>query len=146
MRTSDRIEAMGRSGLNCSQILATLALDLRGEDNPQLVGAMSGLAGGLGFTGGTCGCLTAGACVLGMYAGAQSADENDDERLLLLVSELVDWFDERYGARAGGTRCDQLLAAFPGGTATVCPALIGDTFAKLKELLVEEGFELDGGR
>lgn len=145
MRTSDQIEELGRAGLNCSQILATLALDLRGEQNPQLVGALSGLAGGLGFTGGTCGCLTAGACVLGMYAGTSPAGD-DDERLLLLVSELVDWFEERYGAEAGGTRCDQILAAFPGGTATVCPALIAATFSTVKELLVGEGFELDGGR
>ena len=55
MRAADRIAELGSQGMYCSQILLTLGLDLRGEDNPELVKSMAGLAGGLGFTGGTCG-------------------------------------------------------------------------------------------
>lgn len=56
----DRVLALSRYGYFCSQILAILALETVGEDDPGLVKAMGGLNGGVGFSGGCCGCLSGG--------------------------------------------------------------------------------------
>ena len=58
----DRILELSRYGYFCSQILAILMLETTGEENPGLVRAMGGLNGGVGFSGGCCGCMTGGAC------------------------------------------------------------------------------------
>ena len=51
-------------GFHCSQILLFLGLEAQGKSNPDLIRAMSGLAGGVGFCGDTCGALTGGACLI----------------------------------------------------------------------------------
>ena len=53
----DRMRELKQQGFFCSQILMTLGLELQGKENPELIRAMNGLAGGLGFTGETCGAL-----------------------------------------------------------------------------------------
>lgn len=151
MKAADRIEELGRHGLYCSQILLTLGLELRGEANPQMVASVAGLAGGVGFSGGTCGSLTGGACLLGLYAGRgkpdTAADDSaaDDDRLQLLALELVEWFEERYGGEFGGTTCDDILGGSASHMLDRCPGIVAATFSKVKELLVEEGFDLGGG-
>lgn len=144
MRSSERIAELGGRGLYCSQILLTLGLDLRGETNPQLVKAMTGLAGGMGFSGKTCGSLTGGACLLGLYAGRGSVDEEEDPRIQLLVTELVDWFEERFGEQYGGIACDDITEGKSSNMISRCPGIVAETFQKVKDLLVEEGFELGG--
>jgi hypothetical protein len=140
-----RIEELGRQGMFCSQILLTLVLELRGEENPQLVGSVEALAGGMGFSGRTCGCLTGGACALGAYAGRGTVDSAPDLRLNDMVVDLVQWFEERFGAEGGSTRCDDILQASVDDPASPCPAIIAETFIRVKELLIEEGIDLRGG-
>lgn len=144
MRAADRVAELGSRGLHCSQILLTLGLELRGEDNPRLVGSVAGLGGGVGFTGGTCGSLTGGACLLGLYAGRGSAEEEEDHRLQLMVAQLVDWFEQRFGEEYGGTTCDAILDGKASNMVTRCPAVVTETFQKVKDLLIEEGFDLAG--
>ncbi|MBZ0309444.1 MAG: C-GCAxxG-C-C family protein, partial [Anaerolineae bacterium] len=69
MNEPDRMKKLKEQGFFCSQIIMILGLELQGKENPDLVRAMHGLAGGLGFTGETCGALTGGSSVLGVYAG-----------------------------------------------------------------------------
>jgi len=88
-----------RQGFFCSQILMLLGLELQGKTNPDLVRTMQALAGGLGFTGETCGSLTGGACLLGLYAGKGRPEDEDDPRLLFMVEDLVRWFKEDYGQK-----------------------------------------------
>ena len=61
MTDQDRMLELKRQGFFCSQILMILALELQRRENAPLVRASHGLAGGLGFTGETCGALTGGA-------------------------------------------------------------------------------------
>jgi hypothetical protein len=129
----------------CSQVLVTMALDLLGRDDPTLVRAMEGLAGGLGFTGDTCGTLSAGAVALGLWAGRGRAEEDEDPTLIFMIEDLVRWFNEGYGNEYGGIRCREILAGDPNAQATRCPVMVAGTFQKVKELLVDNGFDLSVG-
>ena len=65
----DRIMELSRYGYFCGQILAILMLETIGEENPELVKAMGGLNGGVGFSQGCCGCMTGGACLISLFTG-----------------------------------------------------------------------------
>ncbi len=56
-------------GYHCSQMIMIMTLETIGEENPQLVKALGGLGGGIGYCGDTCGCLTGGACAIGYFLG-----------------------------------------------------------------------------
>ena len=140
----ERMRELKQQGFFCSQILMILGLELQGKENSDLVRAMHGLAGGLGFTGETCGALTGGACLLGLYAGKGSPAEEENLRLNFMIEDLVKWFKAGYSQEYGGLRCEAILSGVPNGQATRCPVLVAGTFQKVKELLVENGFDLVG--
>ena len=139
-----RMQELKQQGFFCSQILIILGLEMKGKSNPDLVRCMHGLVGGLGFTGETCGTLTGGACLLGLYAGKGLPEEQEDPRLLLMIEALVKWFKERFGAQYGGITCNQILEDNPKNQLTRCPHLVAETYQQVKELLVENGFDLSG--
>ncbi|MEN6321334.1 MAG: DVU_1555 family C-GCAxxG-C-C protein [Syntrophaceae bacterium] len=139
-----RMRELAKQGFFCSQILIILGLELQGKSNPDLVRCMHGLAGGLGFTGETCGTLTGGACLLGLYAGKGLPAEERDPRLFLMIEALVTWFKEKYGAQYSGITCNQILENNLKNRSTRCPPLVAETYQKVKELLVENGFDLSG--
>lgn len=139
------IELAGQ-GFYCSQILLFLGLEAQGKHNPDLIRTMAGLAGGLGFSGGVCGALTGGACLLGLYAGRGAPEEMEDPRLNSMISELIDWFAEKCTGLYGGIHCDSILADDPNNQRTRCPGLVTETYEKVKVLLVENGFDLAEGR
>ena len=72
MELMERIMEHAQSGYFCSQILMKLLLETVGEENPALVGAAGGLCGGVGFTSNTCGCMTAGACMISYFTGKRA--------------------------------------------------------------------------
>ena len=139
-----RMMELKHQGFFCSQILIILGLEMQGKSNPDLVRCMHGLAGGLGFTGETCGTLTGGACLLGLYAGKGAPAEPEDPRLLFMIEALVKWFKERFGAQYGGVTCNHILEDNPKNQLTRCPHLVAETYQRVKELLVENGFDLSG--
>lgn len=139
------IELAGQ-GFYCSQILLFMGLESQGKSNPDLIRAMSALAGGLGFSGDVCGALTGGACLLGLYAGRGTAGEREDEKLNVMVSELVAWFSGEFGKLHGGIRCEAILGDDPKARATKCPSLVLETYEKVNSLLIENGYDLSGAR
>ncbi|HYA43326.1 MAG TPA: C-GCAxxG-C-C family protein [Syntrophobacteraceae bacterium] len=141
-----RMLQLAHQGFYCSQILLFMGLEAQGKKNPDLIRSMAGLAGGLGFSGEVCGALTGGACLLGLYAGRGAPDEEEDERLNLMISELVEWFSDEYGRKYGGTRCDAILDDDPAGRTTRCPSIVLGTYEKVKYLLAQNDFDLSGGR
>lgn len=140
----DRMIELRKQGFFCSQILMILGLELQGKTNPDLVRSMHALSGGIGFTGETCGALTGGACLLGLYAGKGTPDEEDNPRLMFTLEDLVKWFKSEYGQAYGGIRCDDILGADGRNMGARCPAIVAGVFHKVKELLVENGFDLAG--
>jgi C_GCAxxG_C_C family probable redox protein len=140
----DSLMTLRKQGFYCSQILILQGLEQMGKTNPDLVRAMHGLAGGLGFTGELCGALTGGASLLGLYAGKGTPEQEEDPRLIFMVEDLVKWFKAEYAARFGGIRCEEILAGDGQNQARRCPLLVAGVLQKTKDLLVENGFSLSG--
>lgn len=135
-----RIAQLHAQGFHCSQILILLGLEQQEKSNPDLVRSMTGLAGGLGFTGKNCGALTGAVCLLGLYAGRGEVEERENHVLNAMIEELVEWFEERFGKEYGGIDCATILQDDPWNRLTRCPQLVTETYAKAKELLEENGF------
>ncbi|NMB68232.1 MAG: C_GCAxxG_C_C family protein [Chloroflexi bacterium] len=144
MEDMDRIIELKQQGFFCSQVLLIMGLEMQGKANPDLVRAAQGLAGGLGFTGELCGALSGGATLLGLYAGKGTPEQEDDPRLHFMIEDLVKWFKTEYGEPFGGIRCEEIIAGDSQNTTRRCPLMVAGVFQKVKELLVENGYDLSG--
>jgi hypothetical protein len=140
----ERMRELKQQGFFCSQMLLILGMELQGKTDPDLVRAMHALAGGIGFTGEICGALAGGACLLGLYAGKGMPEEEEKPELNFMLEDLVRWFKNGYGQTYGGIRCEEIVGGNPQNMSTRCPAMVAGTFQKVKELLVENGFDLAG--
>lgn len=138
-----RVAELALKGYKCSHILVQIGLDALGRDNPELLRAMSGLAGGMGC-GLACGALTGGCCLIGMYAGGDGQGDGEHEKLPRMLEEYVDWFREECEQRFGGSDCAQITGGNPMQRAERCPGLILECVRKAREVLEANGFELDG--
>lgn len=137
---SFRMMELAMQGFNCSQILLIMALEAQGKENPDLVRAMSGLLGGLGC-GKVCGALTGGCCLLGLYAGKDSSENNAADCLSDMLSRFVEWFETEYTARYGGINCSEILQDDARNKMSRCPAIVLESLEKLKAILAENGYE-----
>ncbi len=144
MEDMERIRELRQQGFFCSQIILILGLEMQGKTNPELIRAMHGLAGGLGFSGELCGALTGGACLLGLYSGKGTPEQEEDPRLIFMNEDLVKWFKSEYGQPFGGIRCEEILSGDSQNQVKRCPLMVAGVFQKVKELLVENGFDLSG--
>lgn len=135
-----RMMELQKQGLYCSQVLVSMGLQDQGKSNPDLVRAVRALAGGIGFSQDTCGALTGGACLLGLYAGKADPGEMDDPRLNLMVQALVAWFREEIGEQYGDTTCYAIVEGDFNNAPSRCPGIVAKTYQKARELLVENGF------
>jgi C_GCAxxG_C_C family probable redox protein len=146
MNDLDKITQLKAQGFYCSQILMLMGMELQGISNPDLVRSMQSLAGGVGFSGNLCGALTGGACLFGLYAGKGKPEEPEDERLNLMLLELVNWFEANTGKQYNGTNCDQILDGKQSNIPLRCPGIIQAVWQKSKDILVDYGFDLNGTR
>jgi hypothetical protein len=140
----ERMKELKDQGFYCSQILLIMGMELQGKSDPDLVRAIQGLAGGLGFTGELCGALSGGACLLGLYAGKGNPEEDENPRLNFMIEDLVAWFKATYGQKYGDIRCETIMLHEVNSRVPPCPAIVSATLHKVKELLVENGFDLAG--
>ena len=138
-----RMMELALQGYNCSQILILMALDAQGKENPELVRAMTGLLGGLGC-GKVCGALTGGCCLLGLYAGKGAAEESADERLPLMLNQLVEWFEHEFTQLYGGVNCSEITRDDARLRLFRCPEIVRMTFEKLREILAAHDYDLSG--
>lgn len=135
-----RMTELQTQGFHCSQILLLIALERQGKQNPDLIRSMSGLANGLGDTGKICGALTGGVCLLGLYAGRGSSEEQEHPLFTVMVQAFIRWFEDAYGARYGGIDCQSILEDDPWNRMLRCPVMVVDTYAKVMSLLNENGY------
>jgi len=135
-----RVMELAMQGYQCSQILMLIALEAQGKQNPDLVRAISGLLGGMGC-GKTCGALTAGCCVLALYASKDSADGNTDERLQGMLSSFVEWFENEYTTRYNGIDCAAIVQDDMRNKMARCPGIVMESLEKLKAILAENNYE-----
>ena len=145
-RTTDEIVMqmieLAEKNYNCSQIMMILALQREGKENPGLVRAMSGLGDGCGFFNETCGIMTGAASLLGWYAGKGADGEEESEKLLPMLQDLDDWFQQEIGAKYSGTRCKDIAGELVGTPECkqICGGIIFQTYTKLDEILAANGF------
>lgn len=139
-----RMFDLAQQGFTCGQVLMLLGLEAQGKTNPDLVRAMSGLAGGLGFSGKTCGALIGGVCLLGLYAGRGKAEEKEHDRFELMVNELVEWFGEYM---QGNYVCAQILGdeLESKQVSIKCGNIVAATYDKIQEILEANGLDPAGG-
>jgi C_GCAxxG_C_C family probable redox protein len=135
-----RVLDLAMQGFQCSQILVQISLEAQGKENPELVSAMTGLTGGMG-SGKTCGALTGGCCVLGLYAGKSSAEQNADDRLQTMQTRFVEWFETGYTARFGSIECAGIVQDDMRNRMARCPTIVMESLEKLKEILDEHNYE-----
>jgi len=139
-----RMMELAQQGFHCSEILLFTGLEAQGKVNPDLIKAMSALAGGIGFSGEACGALTGGACLLGLYAGRGAAEQEEDPRSKVMIQELVDWFSQKYGQAYGGIRCREITEDDPNVAPTRCPRIVAAVHKKVKSLLSDNGIPWEG--
>ena len=84
-----------RQGYCCSQLLVQLLVQAQGREVPDLVRALHGLCHGIGQSGGPCGLLTGGACVLALLAGKGAEGEEPHPMLAPLLNDYASWVYER---------------------------------------------------
>lgn len=140
---SMRMMELSMQGFGCSQIMLLLALEAQGKSNPDLVRTMSGLQGGLGSSGKLCGSLTAGSCLLSLYAGRGSAEETEDSNLPGMIQTLVEWFEQEYTSKYGGTDCSVIMQGDARNQITRCPTIVAETFNKVKEILADNNIDFN---
>lgn len=133
MDAFDRIMELSREGLYCAQIMVQLALDAEGKENPELIEAVRGLCGGFAWSGGPCGALSGGACLLSLLGRGLEISEREE-----LVAEFHRWFAGRT-AQFGGEDCNDITGGDRGNMFSVCPGVIIDSYEKCVELLAERG-------
>ncbi len=124
----DEILKLSGQGFNCSQILMILGTE---EENPDLLRAVGALGGGMGFSGGACGALSGGCCLLGYHMGKGAVEETPDDQMKPLIQEYVDWFAKTYGT----CDCRQILDGDWSNRSKRCPPLVESCFEKLMALL-----------
>ena len=131
------------AGYCCSQIVVQLGLEVQGTENPGLVKAMAGLCHGFPAMDGTCGAVSGAACLIAYYGGKGAPDEEESDRLPLMLSELSDWFKEYSSSRFKGIRCSDIVEDGQLDTA-ICGGLVSKCYGKALTILVENGFDLEG--
>ncbi|SFG30100.1 C_GCAxxG_C_C family probable redox protein [Desulfotomaculum arcticum] len=140
-----RMFELAQQGFSCAQVLMLMGLEAQGQTNPELVRAMNGLAGGLGFSGKTCGALVGGVCLLGLYAGRGKPGEKEHDRFESMVNELVEWFGEHM---QGNFECAQILGddLEHKQVSVKCGNIVAATYDKIQEILEANGIDPAGGR
>ncbi len=135
----DRIMELSRYGYFCSQILMLLTLETVGEENKDLVRAVGGLDGGVGYSQGCCGCMTGGACVISYFTGKGENTGFESPEHKSALGEFTRWFEDEMTADFGGVECRDITKGNPAKRVEYCPQIIASTFEKCMEILGEKG-------
>lgn len=91
-----KIFELSSLGYCCTQIMLKMALDEEGTKNDDLVRSANSLCKGLGGRQSTCGVLSGGIMILGLYAGKRSDREYCEKNYGEMVNEFIDWFEEEF--------------------------------------------------
>jgi C_GCAxxG_C_C family probable redox protein len=98
----------GLAGSTCAESVALAFASILGMSEQDARRIVSGLAGGIGGHGATCGTVTAAVCMLGWHYGPKSFEDMQARRKALLhAGEFMDRFVRRHGT----TTCRELCTA-----------------------------------
>ena len=132
------------AGFCCAQIMVKMALDEEGLENADLLRAINGFCMGIGSTQKTCGVLSGGIAILGLYAGKGTDTEYPKLEFTGMMDEYTGWFQKEFG----NTQCQDII-----GACTItdfqthqeyrlkCGDILMKSFQKIQEILQKNNFE-----
>ena len=129
-----RLHQLLLEGKCCSCAIVQLGLEIKGEENQQLLQAISGLCNGI-HSKLVCGALTGAACMMNLLDSRNANDE--------MIPELVEWFTDTYVEKYGGINCGDIIGEMPMNRALCCPSIIEATYLQAKILLSSYGYDFD---
>lgn len=140
--TAFNVFKMSASGYCCTQIMLKMALDEEGTENDDLLRSAGGLCKGIGGKQGTCGILTGGVMILGLYAGKGKEEESHKDNYGDMVSEFIDWFESEFES----IDCADIIgvAKIDDGDNSFmlkCGDIIIKSYEKVIQILYENGYE-----
>jgi len=130
------IFALASQGYCCTQILLKMALKEEGKENEDLIRAVHGLCGGVAYSRKTCGAMTGGICILGLYAGKGAPAERYKDNYMEMMKEYMEWFEAEFES----TDCRDLIGVhvFADDNGNInYPVKCGDTLSKCYEKVQE---------
>lgn len=125
-----RLREIINSGSCCAATIVRMGLELKGQENEQLIQSVRGLCGGVQSRL-LCGALTGAACMLNVV---DPQNANID-----MVPELVAWFEEKYGKEFGGIDCKDIIGG-GAGNRIHCPRIVEETYIQAKKILESYGY------
>ena len=139
----------------CSQAVVGAFKKTLGGISDDIFNASTGLAGGIGLTGNTCGALTGGVIVLSTFLGREYDNFADPDGIRFESFKLAKKLVERYEAEYGSPKCEKVMTkvmgryydiwterdAFlaAGGHDDKCPGVCANAARWVAEILVSEG-------
>ncbi|CAB1245952.1 Putative redox-active protein [Clostridiaceae bacterium BL-3] len=138
---------LSSSGLCCTQIMFKMALEEDDEENTDLLRAFRGMCGGINHRGKTCGVLTAGIGIIGLYSANGNVGEACRDDFREMMDEYMDWFENEFKSMD----CRDLVGiqnisdfgekiSYP----VKCGEIIQKSYTKLQDILDQHGYELGG--
>jgi C_GCAxxG_C_C family probable redox protein len=132
------------SGYCCTQILVKMALDAEETENEDVMKAVNGFCMGIGGTQMTCGLITGGVAILGLYAGKGKDTEQPHPEFFNMVKEYMDWFEDEFGS----SECRDIIgecsmAEYKSNQSLLmkCGNMLMKCYEKVQEILSEYDFE-----
>lgn len=121
----------------CSQTVLAIGMQRLEIDAPDLLRAMEGFCGGA--CDGTCGALSGGAALIGLYLGKGTAREPRSEVIKQYVKELT----ETFSAYWRGTTCESITHCDTEWRQKNCPSVIAGAVEMVWSILREHGIDLN---
>ncbi len=157
----DLVENLGteyeRKFGGCSQCVVGAIRDVAGGVDDSVFKAATGLAGGVGLSGATCGALTGGVLVIGSFIGREYHQFADPGKIRFKTFDLSRHLVARFEKEYGSSLCHDIQKkimgrsyrlfdekehnAFiqAGGHDDKCPKVAGKAARWVAEILLEEG-------
>lgn len=135
MDIHSRVLELSQKGYVCSQIIIMLILETMGSADTDLVNAMHGLGGGVGYSGHCCGCMTGGCCALSLFFAKENDDFTKNEDYWNCLREFTQWFKDTYGS----STCKTILGGDKSNM-IYCSEIISSVLEKCFTMLANQGF------
>jgi C_GCAxxG_C_C family probable redox protein len=135
---------LSSSGFCCTQIMIKMALDEEEKENEDLLRAVSGLCRGIGGSQKTCGVLTGGLGILGLYAAKGKDTEYPKENYSSMTREYLEWFKNEFGSE----ECKDIIGVYSfaddtgsDGYMIKCGDILLKSYEKVVEILRDNNYE-----
>ena len=133
---------LSAAGFCCTQIMLKLALNEEETQNDDLIRAAHGLCKGIAGTQKTCGVISGGIGIFGLYAGKGSEQDYSKENFSRMMEQYCQWFESEFES----TECEDLigLTKFEDGDQRYqvkCGEILVKSYMKVCEILSEYNYE-----